>query len=238
MRRVALFISRFTSGLLIIFICSFAWSIVRVAPGVINTDITGVTIAWSSPISVRFSGYNFSCDKKDGNSLIQCQSVIENSLLELAVTYADSSKSTMDSSAIGCKAFYAGKPVGCEARFDFQSGKAQFPTQVFVYSDLGISQQRILQLRQENWITNISEGNWKRLATVAALTIGASTTIWFCQHIGRKANPFGNPLLRRYQLINSNVSEKIFICLGSGFTTFILSWLFFFLSLLGLEYID
>jgi hypothetical protein len=237
MRRVALFISRFTSGLLIVFICSFAWFIVRVSPGVIDTDIAGVTIAWSSPISVRFSGYNFSCSKQDGNSLTQCQGLIENNLLELAVTYADSSKSNLDST-IGCKAVYAGKPLTCEARFEPQGRKAPYPTYVFVYDDLGISQQRILQLRLENWVTNINEGDWERLATLAALTIGASTTIWFWQHIGREANPFGNPLLRRYQLINSNILEKIFICLGSGFTTFILSWLFFFLSLLGLWYID
>ena len=238
MRRVTLFISRFTIGLLIVSICTFAWFIVRVSPGVIDTDITGVTIAWSSALPVRFSSYNFSCDKKGENTLIQCQGVIENSLLELAVTYTDSSKRTMDSSTIGCKAFYAGKPVSCEARFDFQSGKAQFPTQVFIYSDLGISQQRIIQLRQENWITNISEDDWIRLANLAALTIGAITTMWLWQHIGRKANPFGNPLLRQYQLINSNISKKIFFCLVGGLTKVIFSWVFFFLSLLGLWYID
>jgi hypothetical protein len=238
MRRVTLFISRFTIGLLIVSICTFTWFIVRVSPGVLDTDITGVTIAWSSVVPVRFSGYNFSCDKDGGNSLTQCQGVIENNLLELAVTYTDRSNSNLDSSTIGCKAVYAGKPLTCEAVFEFQGQKAPFPTHVFIYSDLGINQQRILQLRQENWITNISEDDWIRLANLAALTIGAITTMWLWQHIGRKANPFGNPLLRQYQLINSNISKKIFFCLVGGLTTVIFSWVFFFLSLLGLWYID
>ena len=117
-------------------------------------------------------------------------------------------------------------------------GKALFPTQVFIYSDLGISQQRIIQLRQENWVTNIHESDWDRLSNIAALSVGTITTIWLWQHIGRQATRLGNPLFIRYQSINFNKFNKTFICLVSGFTTFIFSWLFFLLSLLALGYID
>jgi hypothetical protein len=236
MRRVALLISRFTIGLLIVSIWTLGGFIVRVSPGMINTDIAWITIAGDSQTSLTISGYNFPCDKKGENTLIQCEGVIENSPLEIAVTYTDSSKSKPES-PIGCKAFYAGKAVACRAGFDFQSQKAPFPTFVIINNDLGISQQRLQQLRQQNWVTNTSEDDWIRLANLAALTIGAITIIWLWQYPSRQANRHINPIFRLYQPINVDGYKTIF-CLTSGFTMLGLSWFFFFISLLGLCYID
>lgn len=236
MRRVTLFLSRFTLGLLIVFICTFAWFIIRVSPGVIDTDIAGVAIALHSETPVRFSGYDFSCDKKGGNSLTECQAVIENSLLELAVTYTDTSKSNPES-PIGCKASYADKVIACRAGLDFESQEAPFPTYVGIKSDLGISQQRLQQLRRQNWVTNNSEDDWKRLANLVAVAIGAMTTIWLWQYISRQANHHESSLFMLYQPINVD-NYKILICLTSGVVVFGLSGVFFFLSLLGFGYID
>lgn len=234
MRAVAIFISKFTFGFLLLSVCSLGSLLVPVAPGLIDTEIAGVVIGHAGGTHVSISGHQFSCARGNRGALSRCYIVLNDHPLEVSVTYANNSKDHIT----GCLAFYVGRAVDCSSGFVYAGRKGVLPY-VSVNDNLGLSNQQLQRLRQANLAENFGENNWLRLATGISLAACANATISLWLHMRRWADSpvsargaLGQLLYQRIEVVN------VFYCLGTGVIVFGLSWYFLVLSLLSLGFVD
>jgi hypothetical protein len=133
----------------------------------------------------------------------------------MSLTYNDNSK-TRDS-ITGCQGIFAQKPIKCHTYFDYATVNLPY---VEIDNDLGLTLQQLQQLRKENFVAQINDGDWTNLAhgISIATAIVTAISIWIY-------TPQPNVIKVLASLISSGV-------------TFWLSWYFLLISLLSLGFVD
>lgn len=230
---VAISISKFALGFLLLCVCWLGFLLVPVAPSLIDKEIAGVTIG-QDETRINIPGHQFSCATRNKSALSQCSIVLAGRLLEITVTYANDAKDHIT----GCLSLYAGKVVNCSSGFVYAGRKGILPY-VSVNHNLGLSHQQLQLLRYANLAENFGENNWLRLVTAISLTAATLATILLCLQMSQWANSpasargaLGQLLYQPLKVVNG------LYCLGIGVIVFGLSWYFLVFSLLYLGFVD
>jgi hypothetical protein len=233
MRAVAIFVSRFALGFLLLSVCSLGLLLIPVAPGLMDTEIAGVVIG-QGETHLRISVHQFSCATGNRGALSQCEIVLEGRPLEVSVIYANNFKDHIT----GCQAFYAGKAVDCSSGFVYAGRKGILPY-VRVEHNLGLSNQQLQRLRQANLAENFGENNWLRLATGISLAAATLAIILLYLQIRKWADSPASARGALGQLLYQPIEAvNVFYCLGIGVIVFGLSWYSLVFGLLCLGFVD
>lgn len=186
MRRAVLFLSRFIFGLWIVLVVAFLSLLLFNAPSVPDTaPFASVSIKAENNRTVYLPNRIFTCNETEQQ--FQCQTTIQNRLLDLSLTKGTDYKYYFS----GCRTLYDGQPVGCQ-----KTGQTYAPILADIYeiTDLELSLQQLQEVEQEYWGINtlMQLGELRLMWIVGALSLAAGISAaflaWF--HSGRFTKAF------------------------------------------------
>ncbi|GAB4380063.1 MAG: hypothetical protein Kow00121_35570 [Elainellaceae cyanobacterium] len=167
MRRAVLFLSRFIASLWIVLAGSFLFLLLSNAPNVPHTTpFASVSINAGNSVVIHLPNKIFTCTET--GQQFQCQTKIQNRLLELNLTKGNADKYFFSD----CRALYDGRSIGCQ-----KTGQTYAPilSDIYEITDLGLSPQQLQAVKQEYWGINalmqLGELRWMWIS--AGLSIGA-----------------------------------------------------------------
>ncbi len=210
-RKVALLRLNLARGFLI-FVCLFCLLLISASPIRTDAPIAGISIREESNTFVRIWSHAFSCTRGDRQA--SCEVTLQKRPLQMTLVYSDNSKAR---DSIRCQAVYAQKAVQCSTYFDYATGDLPY---VVFNSSLGLTKQELQELQKENFIAQISDNEWTKLAEWIAIAaaIAAALYIWLSPN-------YSNPV-------------KVLVCLFSSGITYYLTSYCLLLSLLFLGFVD
>jgi hypothetical protein len=159
-----------TIGCLLLLLLVLGSLMVRVAPAWVETPIASVSLWQNNRTGLRIMGYDFTCtsQKAAGQTIDRCTTTIQNSSLAMTLTHAKPYRA-FETQGIICQAAFSGKAVPCEVWFDFATGNRP---NVVVKDSLGLSNVDLQALRQQHFLSQISDSTWNDI--VLGIAIAAS----------------------------------------------------------------
>ncbi len=222
MRRAALFTSRFAIGLLVAFVASLFFLLVFESPSLPDTPFAGIALDGGSKPLVNLPNRVFSCTEED--QLFRCKAVVQNRPLEITWIRSSDYKYNL----LNCKAFYGGQAVGCTRFSSDYIGSKGLQYYFVIDGNLGLSDRQLQELRRKYFLTNfipqISDDNWTKIATGASIVAASLTalSIW----------------LPTAQELNNRQGLRMLVSISSSIVVFGLLWFVLQVSVLMLGFVD
>lgn len=188
MRRAVLFLSRFVLGIWIVLVIAFLSLLLSNAPSVPDTaPFASVSIKTKASSIIYLPNRIFTCTETEQQ--FQCQTTIQNLLLDLSLTKTSNYKYSFSN----CRAFYNEQSIGCR-----EIGQTYAPILSGSYeiTDLGLSPPQLQEVKQKYWGINtlmqLGEIGLMRIGTGLSLAAGISAAFlaWF--HPGKFSKAFAS----------------------------------------------
>ncbi|NJR52558.1 MAG: hypothetical protein HC780_26285 [Leptolyngbyaceae cyanobacterium CSU_1_3] len=172
MPQAVLFLSRFLFSLWIVLVGAFLFLLLSNAPSVPNTPFASASINTNNSPDIHLPNRIFTCAETEQQ--FQCQTTIQNRLLDLRFTKGSDYKYSLSN----CRALYDGQSVGCQ-----ETGQTYAPMLKSMYkiTNLGLSPQQSQAVKQKYWGINalIQWGDLRLIWISTGLSLAAGISIAF-----------------------------------------------------------
>jgi hypothetical protein len=170
MSQATLFLSRFLLGIWVVLVSAFLFLLLSNAPSAANAPFASISIDTSSTAEIHLPNRIFACTETEQQ--FQCQTKLQNGLLDLRFTKAGSYKYGLSN----CRALYNGQPAGCQ-----EIGQTYAPMLKSMYglTGLGLSPEQLQAVWQEHWGINaiMRWGELRLIWITAGLSLVAGVSI-------------------------------------------------------------
>jgi hypothetical protein len=220
--KAAKFLVRMAIGCFLILLLALGSMMVRVAPAWVGTPIASLLLSPNNRFELRIVGYDFDCSSQTVavNTVDRCTIRLQNRPLEMTLTHAKSFQA-FETQGIVCQASFAGKAIPCEVGFDYATGNIP---NVMIKDSLGLSSADLQALRQQHFLSQISDPDWMNVVLGIAIAAGFLAVLATC---------FDLQFLR-----SRNRLVQVFTIFGSACGAFITFWYVSLISVLALGFAD
>lgn len=162
-------------GCFLILLLALGSLMVRVAPAWVDAPIASLSLSPSDRLALRIIGYDFVCtsQKVADNWIDRCTTSLQDRPLTMTLTHAKPFRA-FETQGIACQANFAEKALPCEVWFDFATGNVP---NVVIKDSLGLSLADLQALRQQNFLSQISDPQWNTMVFTLAIVAGSLTAL-------------------------------------------------------------
>jgi hypothetical protein len=161
-----------TDVLLIVLLVGGGFLLLRpYSPQQVEGAFFGVKIVGDAGLRYQLIGDEFGCAPVEGLPLdVSCQMMFEGQSLSVRLRYQDEDHRFLSF----CAVTYGGAAVDCEPAFSYES---PLPF-VLIGDDLGLSDERIAELKAERPLLNWPESTWISNMVVVAFVLALLIAVW------------------------------------------------------------